>query len=72
MRRRSVRSAKLNLTAAIKTRGARAMMLLEEVSNILYIYYLIHSSFIQITSGVYSSVVERRRVNYYSPVLGIL
>jgi hypothetical protein len=48
------------------------MVLLEEVSNILYIYYLTHSSFIKITSGVYSSAVERHRVNYYSPVLGIL
>jgi hypothetical protein len=72
MRRRSARSAKLNITATIKTRGARAIMLLEEVSNILYLYYLIHCSFIKITSGVYNLVVERCRVNYNGPVLGIL
>jgi hypothetical protein len=34
MRRRSARSAKLNLTATIRMQGARAMML-EEVNNIL-------------------------------------
>jgi hypothetical protein len=72
MRRRSARSAKLNLTAAIKTRGARAIVLLEEVSNIFYTHYLIHCSFIKIASGVYNLVVERCRVNYNSLVLGIL
>jgi hypothetical protein len=40
MRHRSARGAKLNLTATIRTQGAQAMML-EEVNNILYIYYLL-------------------------------
>ena len=39
------------------------MVLLEEVNNILYIYYLIHRSSIKTTSRVYSSMVERRQVN---------
>jgi hypothetical protein len=50
------------------------MVLLEEVNNILcnVIYYFNHYSFTKFTSGVYSSVVERRRVNYYSPVVSVL
>ena len=71
MRRRLERGAKLNLTAAIRTRGARAMMLFEEVNNILYIYYLIHRSFIKTTSRVYRSVVERCQVNYSNTVLTV-
>jgi hypothetical protein len=34
MRHRSARSAKLNLAAAIRIKGAQAMVLLEEVTNI--------------------------------------
>lgn len=60
IRRKLERGAKLNLTAAIRTRGARAIVLLEEVNNTLYIYYLIYRSSIKTTSRVYSLVVERR------------
>ena len=52
------RGTKLNLTAAIKTQGAQAMVLLEEVNIIFYIYYLIHHLFAKTTSMVYSLVVE--------------
>jgi hypothetical protein len=58
IRRKLERGAKLNLTAAIRTRGARAIVLLEEVNNILYIYYLVHRSSIK-TTRVYNSVLER-------------
>lgn len=47
------------------------MVLLEEVNNILYIYYLIHRPFIKTTSRVYSSVVERCQVNYSNTVLTV-
>jgi hypothetical protein len=47
------------------------MVLLEEVNNILYIYYLIHRSSIKTTSRVYSSVVERRQVNYSDDTNGV-
>jgi hypothetical protein len=50
MRRRSARGAKLNLTATIRTQGARAM-LLEEVNNILYIYYLLKGDVYHSTQG---------------------
>jgi hypothetical protein len=50
------------------------MVFLEEVNSILYNvkYYFIYCSSINITSKVYNSVVERRRINYYSPVVGLL
>ena len=49
IRSRLARCAKLNLTAAIRTRGARTIVLLEEVNNILYVYYLIYRYFIKTT-----------------------
>jgi hypothetical protein len=50
IRSRLARCAKLNLTAAIRTRGARTIVFLEEVNNILYVYYLIYRYFIKTTS----------------------
>ena len=64
MSRRLACGAKLNLTAAIRRRGARAIVLLEEVNYILYIYYLIYQPFTKITSRVSSLVVERCQVDY--------